>query len=61
MGLLRTFLGRLFGPKQHMQLSPGDSAPAFEVLDHEGRTVKSSDFDGRRYMLWFYPKAATPG
>lgn len=61
MGLLRTFLGRLFGPKQTMKLSPGDPAPAFEVLDHEGRTVRSADFAGRRYMLWFYPKAATPG
>ena len=44
-----------------MKLSPGDPAPAFEVLDHEGRTVRSSGLAGKRYVLWFYPKADTPG
>ena len=61
MGLLRTFLGRLMSSKPAMKLSVGDAAPAFEVRDHEGRTVSSSELAGRRYVLWFYPKAATPG
>ncbi len=42
-------------------LAIGDPAPAFEVQDHEGRTVRSTDLLGRRYVLWFYPKADTPG
>jgi peroxiredoxin Q/BCP len=42
-------------------LSAGDSMPAFELRDHEGRTVRSADLAGRRYLLWFYPKAMTPG
>ena len=36
-------------------------APEFEVLDHEGRTVRLSDHLGHRIVLWFYPKADTPG
>jgi len=42
-------------------LKPGDAAPAFEVLDQDGKTVKLSDFQGKRVVLWFYPKADTPG
>jgi peroxiredoxin Q/BCP len=43
-------------------LKPGDVAPDFEVKDHEGRTVRLADFRGKQdVLLWFYPKAATPG
>lgn len=42
-------------------LKPGDAAPEFEVLDHHRKPVKLSDFRGRKVVLWFYPKAATPG
>ena len=42
-------------------LEPGALAPAFEVLDHTGRMVKLSDYRGRHVVLWFYPKADTPG
>ena len=42
-------------------LKPGDVAPAFEVKDQDGKTVKLSDFQGKRVVLWFYPKADTPG
>jgi peroxiredoxin Q/BCP len=43
-------------------LQPGDPAPDFEVKDHQGRTVRLSDFKGRKdVLLWFYPKADTPG
>ena len=42
-------------------LKPGDTAPAFEVQDQDGKTVKLSDFQGKRVVLWFYPKADTPG
>jgi thioredoxin-dependent peroxiredoxin len=42
-------------------LKVGDVAPDFEVKDHEGRTVKLSGLRGRKVVLWFYPKADTPG
>ena len=42
-------------------LQPKTTAPAFESLDQDGKTVRSSDFAGRRMVLWFYPKADTPG
>lgn len=57
-----SFLGALrflFGGK-HM-LKPGDPAPDFEATDHRGRKVKLSDLRGRKVVLWFYPKADTPG
>jgi peroxiredoxin Q/BCP len=42
-------------------LKAGDTAPDFEVLDHTGRTVRLSDYRGKLVVLWFYPKADTPG
>ncbi|MBK7645414.1 MAG: peroxiredoxin [Planctomycetes bacterium] len=42
-------------------LQPGTVAPAFELKDHLGRTVKLADFKGQRVVLFFYPKADTPG
>jgi thioredoxin-dependent peroxiredoxin len=42
-------------------LAVGDKAPPFRVKDHEGREVALSDFSGRTVVLWFYPRADTPG
>ena len=42
-------------------LTPGDKAPDFTGRDHNGNTVKLSDFKGKTVVLWFYPKADTPG
>jgi len=42
-------------------LNSGHEAPSFELLDHTGKTVKLSDFAGTSVLLWFYPKADTPG
>jgi peroxiredoxin Q/BCP len=42
-------------------LEAGDSAPEFSVLDHLGNTVRLADLRGRKVLLWFYPKADTPG
>ena len=42
-------------------LNVGDSAPAVSVQDHTGATRKLSDYTGRTVVLWFYPKADTPG
>lgn len=42
-------------------LKTGDMAPDFTVKDHQGRTVSLSGLKGKRVVLWFYPKADTPG
>lgn len=39
----------------------GDKAPEFELLNQDGEPVKLSDFAGRTVVLYFYPKADTPG
>ena len=43
------------------QLKAGDKAPTFALLDQNGKKVKLSDFKGRKLLLYFYPKANTPG
>jgi peroxiredoxin Q/BCP len=43
------------------QLKPGDKAPAFSLSDQHGTTVTLSDFKGRKLLIYFYPKASTPG
>ena len=43
------------------KLAPGDSAPDFELADQHGKMVKLADFKGRKLLLYFYPKADTPG
>ena len=52
---------RLDGDKGGRMLNPGDKAPDFTGRDHTGKTVKLSDFKGKTVVLWFYPKADTPG
>jgi peroxiredoxin Q/BCP len=42
-------------------LQPGDPAPAFSAVDHDGNHVSLSDFVGKTVVLWFYPRADTPG
>jgi len=42
-------------------LNPGDKAPDFVGRDHNGTTVKLSDFKGKQVVLWFFPKADTGG
>ena len=43
------------------RLAPGDVAPGFRLPDQAGRTVALSDYAGRRVVVYFYPRAATPG
>lgn len=43
------------------RLQPGDVAPPFALPDQEGRQVSLADFRGRKLLLYFYPKADTPG
>ena len=43
------------------RLETGQTAPAFTLKDHAGRSVSLSDFVGRRLIIFFYPAAMTPG
>jgi thioredoxin-dependent peroxiredoxin len=52
----------MFGKRSGaLPLEPGDRAPEFTLPDHTGATRRLSDFRGRNVVLWFYPKARTPG
>ncbi|MEW4924536.1 thioredoxin-dependent thiol peroxidase [Algibacter sp. 2305UL17-15] len=42
-------------------LKAGDKAPNFKALDEQGNTVQLSDYKGKRLVVFFYPKASTPG
>jgi peroxiredoxin Q/BCP len=42
-------------------LKPGDKAPAISLKDQSGQTVKLSGFKGHKVLVYFYPKADTPG
>jgi len=44
-----------------MSLKPGDRAPEIELLTDEGKPFKLSDLKGKSVILFFYPKADTPG
>lgn len=42
-------------------LRTGTKAPDFSVEDHTGEKTRLSDYRGKNVVLWFYPKADTPG
>jgi peroxiredoxin Q/BCP len=42
-------------------IEPGEEARDFELPDQDGRAVKLSDLRGQPVVVYFYPKAATPG
>ena len=42
-------------------LNVGDPAPEFSAVDHDGNPISLASLRGRKVVLWFYPKADTPG
>jgi peroxiredoxin Q/BCP len=42
-------------------LKPGDPAPDFTATANDGRTIRLQDLRGKKVLLWFFPKADTPG
>ncbi len=42
-------------------LNVGDQAPDFTIMAHDGKPVTLSALRGSKVLLWFYPKADTPG
>ena len=43
------------------KLAVGDKAPDFSLVDQNGKTVSLSQYKGRKLLVYFYPKADTPG
>jgi peroxiredoxin Q/BCP len=43
------------------RLKPGDTIPSFKLEDQDGNTVSSEDLKGKKVLVYFYPKADTPG
>lgn len=44
-----------------MRLNVGEPAPGFSLSDQHGDTVALSGYKGRKVLVYFYPKADTPG
>ena len=42
-------------------LQAGDKAPDFSALDQDGNTISLKDYQGKKLVVFFYPKASTPG
>lgn len=53
--------GKLFSMAEQNRLNVGDAAPAFTLDNDEGGSVSLQDFAGQRVVLFFYPRANTPG
>lgn len=49
------------GSMTETRLNVGDTAPAFSLADATGNTVSLSDYAGQRVLVYFYPRANTPG
>lgn len=42
-------------------LKPGSTIPEFKVVDQDGNPFSNADFKGKKFIVFFYPKASTPG
>lgn len=54
-------MGDMTKKQSEVTLSPGDPSPVFTLLDQDSNKVSLKDFAGRKLMVFFYPKALTPG
>jgi peroxiredoxin Q/BCP len=57
----RTAPGYSLRQEEADMLQAGDAAPAFAVRDHLGNEVSLAALRGKTVVLWFFPKADTPG
>ncbi|MDY3127309.1 MAG: thioredoxin-dependent thiol peroxidase [Corynebacterium sp.] len=46
---------------EQIKLHEGDKAPAFSLIDATGNTVSLADYAGQHVVVYFYPRANTPG
>lgn len=59
-GALR-YLFKSLTRQRPAMLRLGDSAPDFQVKDAFGHDLRLHDYRGKKVVLWFFPKANTPG
>ncbi|GAA4844277.1 thioredoxin-dependent thiol peroxidase [Algivirga pacifica] len=59
IGVLTPLL--IFAQNQPLPVKVGDKAPAFTEKDENGQAISLSDFEGKKVVLYFYPKDDTPG
>jgi peroxiredoxin len=61
INLVRDLLAHVGVGRRTAMLKPGDPAPDFAVRSHFGTEIRLADLAGKYVVLWFYPKADTPG
>lgn len=59
--LARTVVDMTTESNNQIRLSEGEPAPDFTLTNEKGEKVSLSDFRGRKVIVYFYPKADTPG
>jgi peroxiredoxin Q/BCP len=59
-GIVKLLARSLFGPAVPM-CRVGEAAPEFSAPDHRGQPVSLAGLRGKYVVLWFFPKADTPG
>ena len=58
---LLTFNFQIVAHQIMTTLQKGDNAPQFSALDEKGNIIQLKDYSGKKLVLFFYPKASTPG
>lgn len=58
---LALFAGAATAEGEQEMIPAGEQFIQFELEAHDGTTVSSADLEGRPFLLFFYPKASTPG
>tara|TARA_B100000767_G_scaffold268592_1_gene289132 strand:+ start:647 stop:853 length:207 start_codon:yes stop_codon:yes gene_type:complete len=59
LAMFSLIINTLFSQK--ISLSEGELAPHFELLDQDENVISSTDFSGRRSVIYFFPYVDTPG
>jgi cytochrome oxidase Cu insertion factor (SCO1/SenC/PrrC family) len=61
LSLLSMWHAVAFGQGGEEMIAVGEKFVSFELEAHDGTRVSNTDLDGKPYLLFFYPKADTPG
>jgi|TARA_B100001146_G_C15889048_1_gene309447 peroxiredoxin len=61
--LISIFIATVFlnANNQSVELKVGDKAPEFALYDQDNKLHKLSDYKGQRLIIYYFPKADTPG
>src|SRR5690606_26477644 len=61
LSLGRKITNKIQDPRRMDRLEVGDRVPDFSALDQDGNTVRLKDYRGRKLVVFFFPRASTPG